>query len=240
MTRFLTQLCCVRLLGAAALLGAALCSQPVVSAMIVVDDEATIRGGTQSAVNQDEAAAGYVFAKYDTNINNIRKAYFQFDLSGANADLSSGATFSFFLQRDFAQAIYVWVLDQAYPTFDSSVTWDIAQANDTAGNDMLTAGVFTATQIGSVIAVPGAAVGEEVQVNVPLLSGFVFSDLITFAVTGADSAGTGVTNNSGGLRIERGTAQLEVSTFPEPAAIYAVASLGLAVACRPRRDLAVR
>jgi hypothetical protein len=193
---------------------------PASGAIALVDTEATVRDGTQADTDQDEATAGYVMVKFSST-GSARQAFFQFDLTGQNADLSQAADFSMFLQSARSQEIQVWALDQAYTGFTSGITWNNAQANDTSNNEMLTVGAFTATKIGGTIAVPGTSIGDEVIANLASLTPFVFDDKITFAVTGIDN----VSNNSGGLRIERGASELEFAQVPEPSSF---ALLGLA------------
>lgn len=210
------------------------------AATVDVAAEATVRSGVHADTDQNEASAGYVFTKFENATGDFsRKAYYQFDLSGQDADLSKAATFSLTLRAANDHAIKVWALDQAYAGFNAGVTWNTAQANDTATNDMLTAGAFTATQIGDVIAVPGV-VGGVVDVELSSLAPFVFDDKITFAVTGASDAGiAGFSNDSGGLRVWRGTsndpAQLTFDVVPEPSSLALIGIGGLALLRRRRQ-----
>ena len=188
-------------------------------AIALVDIEATVRNDANADLDQDEATAGYVMVKYSAT-NSTRHAYFQFDLTGENADLSEAATFSIFLQSARLQEIQVWALDQPYTAFTAGITWNNAQANDTSNNEMLTTGALTATKIGPTIVVPGTNIGDEVQASLTSLTPFVFDNKITFAITGVDNAD----NDAGGLRIQRNASELEFTAIPEPSS----ALLGLA------------
>jgi hypothetical protein len=201
------------------------------AAVVMVASEATVRDGGNADTDQDEAGAGYVMTKFSTPGGSIRHSYFQFDLSGQDADLTQAATFSIFLQDTRAQGIQVWALDQAYTGFTSTITWNTAQANDTTNNDMLTVGAFTATKIGGPVVVPGTNVGDEIQTNLTSLSPYVFGDKITFVVTGVDDA----TNDNGGLRIRRNDSELEFTVVPEPSSTALLGLGGLALILRRRR-----
>lgn len=205
---------------------------PTTAAIVTVDTEATIRSN-DPATDQDEAGADYIMVKNHPTTS-ARKGYFQFDLTGENADLTQSATFSVFLAQARAHAINVWALDQAYASFTSGIDWSNAQANDTISNEMLTVGALTATQIGTTIVVPGTDVGDEVEVTLDSLAPFVFDNTITFVITGVDDAG----NNSGGLRIARSVsetpAQLEFSVVPEPSSLALLGLGGLALMRRRR------
>lgn len=179
--------------------------QPTYAASVNVSKEATIRSGTHADEDQYEADAGYLHVKYHADADHSRKAYIQFDLSDKDANLTDAATFTFYLHAAKAQAIRVWVLDQAYAEFTSTVTWNTAQANDLKSNDMLQVGKQSATPIRGVIQVPGKDAGEAVSVKLDALLPYVFDNKITFVVTGADDSKLPITNDQGGLRIALGT-----------------------------------
>ena len=202
------------------------------AAVVMVASEATVRDGENADTDQDEAGAGYVMTKYSTPGGSIRHSYFQFDLSGQDADLTQAATFSVFLHEANAQGIQVWALDQAYAGFTSTITWNTAQANDTTSNEMLTVGAFTATKIGGPVVVPGTSVGDEIQTNLTSLSPYVFGDKITLVVTGVDD----VSNHSGGLRIRRNDSELEFTVVPEPSSTALLGLCGIALILRRRRS----
>jgi hypothetical protein len=199
------------------------------AAVVMVASEATVRDGDNADTVQTETR--YSMVKFSTPGGSIRHSYFQFDLSGQNADLTQAATFSVFLQAANPQGIQVWALDQAYTGFTSTITWNTAQANDTTNNDMLTVGAFTATKIGGPVVVPGTNVGDEIQTNLTSLSPYVFGDKITLVVTGVED----VSNNSGGLRIRRNDSELAFTVIPEPSSTALLGLGGLALIMRRRR-----
>ena len=117
--------------------------------------EANIQGGSLVDSDVDEAAVNYVILKYyPAPFQLARKAYFQFDLTGLDLNVNSPATFRLKVISN-AYRIQFWGLNQAYPDFNSAITWNIAQANDLNSNNLLTSGAFTATSIGSSILLPG-------------------------------------------------------------------------------------
>lgn len=201
-------------------------------AIINVSTEAIIRGGSNSG---DDQAESDIRVKYNpTPFNTARNGYFQFDLSGQNADLSAPATLTFITSDDRAQVVQLWALDQAYPTFASTVSWDTAQAKDTGSNDLLTTGPFTASTIGSPLEVPSGSVGDAVVFNLASLTPYVFSDTATFVLTGVDDTGAAQSNNSGGLRLVLGASQLEFTAVPEPSSLALISLTYIALFNRKR------
>lgn len=178
----------------------------VYATSVTVAGEATVRGGDHAQTDQDESGVDYIHVKYSDNVNTSRKAYFHFDLSEAEADLTQPAAFTFALAQRYKQAIQVWVLDQAYEDFDAAMTWETAQANDPNTNGMEIAGRATATRVGAVV-VAEEGTGSTVRIELDALEPYVFDGKVTFVITGVANA----KNDAAGLRIERGSAALEIS-----------------------------
>jgi hypothetical protein len=171
--------------------------------------EAFIRGGASAAVDQDEVATGYLLVKYNPSPFDLsRKAWFQFDLTGLNVNLNSQAVFTVVTHtQTFQHRAQLWGLNQGYLGFNANVTWNNAQANDSASNDLLTNGPATATILGSSILIPNTA-SAAYNFTIPRLGDFVFSNRVTLVLAGVNDAA----NDAGGLRLARTNALLQVLT----------------------------
>ena len=176
---------------------------------LLVNTEAFIRGGASADTDQDEAGLGYLMVKYTTpTFDSARKAYFQFNLAGLNVIGSTSAVFTVNFQNTFKQNVQLWALNQAYPNFTASVTWNLAQANDTNSNNLLTSGALTATAVGAVTNLPASGTTPQSFI-LPQIGGYVQGNLLTLALCGVTNQGI-YTNDSGGLRILPGSATLQV------------------------------
>jgi len=160
--------------------------------------EATVQGGTSADLNVDEAAAGYIQVKYGVTPTYATKAYFQFDLTGMNPDPNLGATFTVTFRSTFLHRVKLWGLKQAYPGFNTNITWNTAQANDIDSNELLTSGSFTASRIGPEVLLPLSGTNPYTFV-IPKLGTFLLGNKITFVLTGVDDT----YSSSAGLRIRR-------------------------------------
>lgn len=180
--------------------------------------EATVESGTNAGADVDEANAdatgGYVAVKFSTT-GTRRKAYFQFDVSSLAVKAGAPATFLLRFKNSYTQRVQLWALNEAASSFSAATSWNSAQANDTAGNGMLTSGAFSASAIGeSVMLQPGTAPYAPATFTIPNVAPLVKGGRITLVVTGADltpadTAG-GLTNNVSGARFLRGQATLSV------------------------------
>jgi hypothetical protein len=175
--------------------------------------EANIQGGTYANTNVDEGTQGYLMVKYYASpFSSARKAYFQFDLAGLNFAGSTSAVFTVSFQQYYKQNVQLWALNQSYPGFNSAVTWNTAQANDTNSNDLLTTGTFTATAIGAVTNIPASSLTPQSFV-ISQIGNYLQGNLLTLVLTGVATNGI-YTNDSGGLRITPGSATLSVVINP--------------------------
>lgn len=164
--------------------------------------EATIESGAGADTDVNEAALGYVSAKY-SGTGTKRKAYFQFDAGSLAVNPSGTATFTISFAENRQQRVQLWALNQAYPAFTAAATWNSALANDTAGNGMTSA----ATAIGAtVLLAPGSAPYTPATFNIPNIGSYTFGGRITLVLAGADDTA----NNSGGVRYTRASASLAV------------------------------
>lgn len=179
-----------------------------------VATEAVIDSGSAST-DFNEVTAGYVTTKYSSGLTSARKTYFQFDLSDADVNPESSGTFTINFNNTYSQSVQLWGLNQAYPSFSSSITWNNAQANDTGSNSMLTSGSLTATRIGSnTNIVPGSSPYQPYSFVIPRVGDFLKNGKVTLVLAG-EPALTG-SNHSSGLRLTRNssTLQLNVNTAP--------------------------
>jgi hypothetical protein len=178
---------------------------------LLVTTEAFIRGGASAAADQDEVATGYLMVKYNASpFDTSRKAYFQFDLTGLTVSGSTQAVFTVTTHTStFQHRAQLWALNQACPGFNSAVTWNNAQANDTASNDLLTGGPLTASTIGGSLLFPNTA-STPYNFAITNLSALTNGNHLTLVLTGVDDAA----NNIGGLRLARTNATLQVLVVP--------------------------
>lgn len=176
------------------------------AAEVIVSSEATVQGGTSSNLNLDEVTAGYIHVKYHAPLDLARKAYFQFDLAGSTPDTNAPASLTVKFTSTNKQRVQLWALNQAYPGFTSAVTWNTAQANDTASNGLLTTGPFTATAIGADVLIPTSGTTPH-TFTIPRLGDVLISNRVTLVLAGVDDA----SNSSGGLRMQRANAALSFS-----------------------------
>jgi hypothetical protein len=148
---------------------------------------------------------------YPPPFNLARKAYFEFDLSGLNADFNTQAVFTVQFQANFKHRVQLWGLDQPYPAFNENITWNTAQANETNSNDLLTIGPLTGTQVGASVFIPVTGT-TPYAFTIPRLGDFVFDNRLVLVLSGVDDAN----NNAGGLRILRTNSTLQVLAFAPP------------------------
>lgn len=186
--------------------------------------EAFVRGGTAAAVDQDEATIGYIMVKYDAPLNAARKAYFKFDFTGQNPNTNAVLKLKFTTAANNArQHVQVWTLDQDFAGFTSPVlTWNGAQANDTAGNGMLTVGGSTATARTEFISPNSSGQNPVVVIPPPWGDALIGSKLYLALATVNDAL-----NAANGTRISPNTTALEFTaiTSGSPPTIGAIANL---------------
>lgn len=197
-------------------------------AQVTLNDslEAFVRGGpSNSGVDQNEATTGYIMVKNDPSpFSNARKAYFKFDFNGQNPNTNAVLKLRFTTYTaNGRQHVQLWTLDQDYPGFTSQVlTWNDAQANDTAGNGMLTNGPLTATPRTEFISPNSAGQNPSYVIPPPWGNALINDKLHLVLGTIADA-----TNNANGTRITPNTAALEF--FPlnggAPPAISSIADI---------------
>lgn len=173
--------------------------------------EAFVRGGANAAADQDEVATGYILVKYAAPpFDAARKAYFKFDLTGLTASSTTQAVFTVTTHTNtYQHRAQLWALNQTYNGFSSTVTWNTAQANDTASNDLLTSGPLTAGPVGASFLFPSSA-STSYNFTINSLASVLTGNHITLVLAGGDDAA----NNTGGLRLARTNATLQVLVVP--------------------------
>lgn len=173
--------------------------------------EAVVRDGTNAGLDLNEASLGYCMVKYST-AGTSGKSYFKFDFAGhrPNTNANLGLVFTTF-NNSQRQHVQVWSLNQAYPAFTSgALIWNTAQANDTAGNGMITntASPFTAKPVVDFISPGGALTTRTVILPAPW-GGLLVDDKLVLVLTSLNDPAT---NQNNGLRIQTNTTAL---VFPE-------------------------
>ena len=180
---------------------------------LLVSTEAFVQGGTSATTDLDEVATGYIMVKYNASpYNSSRKAYFQFNLGGLNIYGGTQAVFTVGFYNGNSQNVQLWALNQPYTNFIANVTWNTAQANDTASNNLLTGGPLTATAIGPFTNLPASG-APPYSFTLPLIGNYLQGGRVTLALSGSPDSGSFV-NNSGGLRLLRTNATLQVLVIP--------------------------
>ncbi len=173
---------------------------------LTVTTEAFIRGGASANTDPDEVGTNYLMVKYNASpFDTARKAYFQFDLGALSVNANTSAVFTVNFTVANQQHVQLWALNQAYTGFTPAVTWNTAQANDTASNDLLANTAFNATPIGASVLIPTSGT-TPYSFTIPSLSGLVQSNRVTLALSGVSDAA----NNTGGMRLQRTNATLQV------------------------------
>ena len=180
---------------------------------LLVATEAFVRGGASAAADQDEVGTGYIMVKYNASpFDTSRKAYFQFNLSGLSVYGATQAVFTIGFNNNFGQNVQLWALNQPYTNFTTNITWNAAQANDTASNNLLTSGGLSATAIGAFTILPASGT-PPYSFTVPLIGNYLQSGRVTLALSGAPDSVSFI-NNAGGLRLLRTNATLQVLVIP--------------------------
>ena len=161
--------------------------------------EATIRDGSNFAVDMDESTLGYLMVKYGSGSSG--KAYFKFNFAGLNPNTNDALSLTFTTASNSGrQHPMVWALNQAYPAFNSSVLiWRDAQANQTNGNGMLTdpTNTYTATPLVDFISPAGGGATATVKLPAPWGDFLIGNELVLVMTSPFNDP----TNAAAGLRL---------------------------------------
>ena len=178
--------------------------------ILTVSSEATVRGGTFAATDVDEVTDGYLMVKYSSSLSTTRKTYFQFDFSALNPDTNAIATFTVIPRNSYQQRVQIWALEQSYPTMNTSLTWDTAQANDTGSANLLTNGPWTAVRIGADLVVPTNGT-TPFTFTLPRLGDYLHDQRVTLVLTALDDP----LDHANGLRLRLGQATLAYEPYTD-------------------------
>jgi hypothetical protein len=177
-----------------------------------VSNEASIRGGSFANQDVDEAGDGYMVVKHSPDLSFSRKSYFQFDLPAGIADPDAPANFTLRFQNSFSHQVRLWSLAGSAEPLDPAMTWNNAPANSVVDNEMLTTGTPSALlQVDSTRIAPGSALAPYVF-SIPRLGDVLENNRVTLILSGVEDS----RNNSGGLRIARGSVSLDYRLLPPP------------------------
>ena len=181
---------------------------------MVASSWATVRDGTNANVDINEAALGYVMAKYSTS-GASAKAYVSFNLAGQSPDPTSAATLTVVRPSNSGtQRVQLWALNQTFAAMNTNLVWssgftNSAQANDTNSNSMFTNGPATATLLADSQVSGGA--GTNTYVISPPWSQYLQNNQVVFVFTAATAAN----NSSAGNRTSIATNLLPKLTFSQ-------------------------
>jgi hypothetical protein len=187
--------------------------------------EAFVRGGANADTDQNEATSGYIMVKNDVSpYSNARKAYFKFDFAGQTPNTNALLRLKFTtFTNNQRQRIQVWSLNQDFAGFTTPVlTWNGAQANELAGNGLLTTGDFTATVRAEFLSPTSAGQNVSVVVPPPWGEAIINGKLVLALGTLTDAL-----NQANGTRITPNTTVLEFTaiTAGSPPSLGAIPNL---------------
>ena len=220
--------------------------------IVGASEDGTIREGQATTV-QDAGIGESLFVRRDNGANNdnVRKAYFQFDLTGLNADLTAAATFTTTISyrsqnQNGNRVFYFYGLDEGFtPTGteldtdwdETALTWNNAPGNDTSIDIDTGFDEATTTLIYAATNQYNSDVGKVYNVTIPNLGDFVQADnTITLMVSWSDTTQYGFGSKENSNEAYRPT--LEFSTVPEPSSFALISALvsGAVVLNRRRRS----
>lgn len=172
---------------------------------VVGSPRAVIRGGASASADQTEgtgASIKFNGSPFDT----ARKYYVKFDLTGQNANTNGPLYIRYdTIANSQRQDVQVWSLDQDYAGFTSGVlTWNTAQANDTAsGSGLFTSGPFTGTYYSHFLsASAGGVLDSTHQLHGPWGHMIRSGNIIYMAMTSINNIG------DNGLRLADGSVEI--------------------------------
>lgn len=218
---------------------------------ITTSEDGYIREGEASTVMEGGTSEHLLVRRdNDANNNNVRKAYFQFDLTGLNADLNASATFTTTISSRSAnqngnRTFYFYGLDAGYVASggelgtdwdETALTWNNAPANDRVTN-IDTGFTDAASLIYAASGQYNSDVGKVYNINIANLADYVQTDnTITLMISWSDTTQYGFASKENSIEAYRPT--LEFSTvIPEVSSFALITALcsGSLIVTRRRR-----
>ncbi len=166
---------------------------------------AVIRGGASQNTDINETESPFNMVKYSAApFDTSRKLYALIDLAGEKPN-TNGPLWILYntAANSQRQDVQVWSLSQPYPGFNSQITWNTAQANDTnSGGGLLTSGPLTAIPYQRFLsATAGNVVDQTHQLNGPWGQMIVDGKILLVLSSVTNVADNGFRMADGTLRI---------------------------------------
>lgn len=217
---------------------------------ITTSDDGYIREG-QSTTVQDGGISEDLYVRRDNAANNdhVRKAYFKFDLTGLNADLSAAATFTPTISYRSAnqngnRTFYFYGLNAGFtaPTGElgtdwdeTALTWSNAPGNDRTTNIDTGFDATTTSLIYTASNQYNSDVGKSYTITISELGDYVQADnTVTLMISWTDTTQYGFGSKENSTISYRPT--LEFTQIPEPSAAALLIGLGASLLVTRRRQ----
>ncbi len=219
---------------------------------ITTSEDGYIREGSASTVMDGGTSVNLeVRSDGSANNDNVRKAYYQFDLTGLNADLDAAATFTTTISyrannQNGNRTFYFYGLDSGYTASggelgtnwdETALTWNNAPGNDRTTNIDTGFNSATTSLIYAASNQYNSDVGKVYTVNIASLGDYVQADnTVTLMVSWSDGVEYGFGSKENSTVAYRPT--LDFSVVPEVSSFALIMALfsGAMVVVRRRRS----
>ncbi|MBT63034.1 MAG: hypothetical protein CML13_07460 [Puniceicoccaceae bacterium] len=216
---------------------------------ITSSDDGYVREG-QSTTVQDGGISEHLYVRKDNSGNNdhVRKAYYKFDLTGLNADLSAAATFTPTISYRSAnqngnRTFYFYGLNAGFtaPTGElgtdwdeTALTWSNAPGNDRTTNIDTGFDAATTSLLYTASNQYNSDIGKSYTITISELGDYVQADnTVTLMISWTDTTQYGFGSKENSTISYRPT--LEFSQIPEPNAAALLMGLGASLLITRRR-----